>query len=64
MARKKITLKEIYLDFTEEDVDDPIARVTADAVSSAGTLTYQVPFTVDVDGTDTTYYMYLYTTGT
>lgn len=59
MARRKLTLNKIYLDFSEENVDEPIFKAVADAVSSAGTLSHQIA--VDIGGT--TYYLYAYTTG-
>lgn len=59
MARRKYTLKKTYIDFSEEAVDEVVMKVVADAITTAGTLSHQVA--VDVGGT--TYYMYLYTTG-
>lgn len=59
MARRKWTVDKIYLDFSNESVDEPVFKFPADAVTSAGTLSQQIA--VDIGGT--TYYLYAYTTG-
>lgn len=59
MARRKWSIEKLYLDFSNESADEAVFKFPADAVSSAGTLSHQVP--VDVGGT--VYYLYLYTHG-
>lgn len=59
MARKAQKVKKTYFDFSAEAVDDPIIKVVADAITSAGTLSGQIA--INVGGT--TRYLYYYTHG-
>lgn len=52
-------LEKIIIDFSGEGADEEVFKFPADAVTSAGTLSHQVPVKVG----STTYYLYLYTTG-
>lgn len=54
---KKVTKR--YFDFSGNASTDVVMKFTGVAVSSAGTLSYQVPVKIG----STTYYLYLYTTG-
>lgn len=55
MARKVQKVKKIYFDFSAEAVDDPIMKVVADAISSAGAVAGQIAIKV---GDDTRYLVY------
>jgi len=57
--RRKWSLEKLYLDFSSESADEPVFKFPADAVTSAGTLSHQIPVQVG----STTFYLYAYTTG-
>ncbi|MBW8034706.1 MAG: hypothetical protein FVQ79_03385 [Planctomycetes bacterium] len=59
MARRKLPFKKIYPDFSTEDLDDPVLKARADAITSAGAAKHQIA--IDIGGT--TFYLVAYAHG-
>lgn len=52
-------MKKLYLDFSNEGLDEAILKARADAITTAGTVSHQIA--IDIGGT--TFYLVAYTHG-